>query len=521
MQLLSPHTRIGILVIAVVFVLLFYLSVPSSTVPDDTVVGVANSGETPHLQQQQQGMSESEKVSKLEETPITTPPETDTPTKQVEPYSSSPNAFVCKRLSHGFSSMRHIDLCYDSSLCVGEVRISPAGARNISQSRPLSQNPKWSSDLWRRHGPDAWRILVEGDEKFVAPAQHIGGGHYRVPFGFAREGTFDVTIKWEYEDAWAIDETRHRPLHNKNKHVVHRGGDASVACRSKKSRNTAGGRWVRRPKTVRVVAPIAAMRGSRHRLLLGTDHVWLPYGTDTLPYLYTENTVSNPHKTRIIECIRRKHWRSLLVTGDSQSRSVFYSIKSRMFGDDALMASAGSSGASSVEEAMQEARGPKVRYANATLDSIGFKMSYAWDNYLEHLDSSLNKADLVIAGFGAHPASWGQWTYEKMSSVVHGLVSKMCRHANEHPTKAIVWYGAPAWPKLKPDDNFRVTNARLTEFNKFAMDEIAMQCPEKISVIDFFTLSLPQLKLSKDGAHYDGTVVMSGFVDLLWSAVCG
>ena len=96
-----------------------------------------------------------------------------------------------------------------------------------------------------------------------------------------------------------------------------------------------------------------------------------------------------------------------------------------------------------------------------------------------------------------------------------GVAEVLCRRKGE-----TVWFGSPAWPKGKPAsvDNFRVTNARLGIFNRIARDALSM-CT-RIRHLDFFQISLGQLKLSKDGAHYDKSVVMPTFVDLLHEALC-
>ena len=87
------------------------------------------------------------------------------------------------------------------------------------------------------------------------------------------------------------------------------------------------------------------------------------------------------------------------------------------------------------------------------------------------------------------------------------MARMICDRLRRNASKRIVWYGAPAWPKMKPDDNFRVTNLRLHLFNAMADDAMKTSCG--VPVLNFFGISWPQLKLSRDGAHYDGTVVMA------------
>ena len=155
--------------------------------------------------------------------------------------------------------------------------------------------------------------------------------------------------------------------------------------------------------------------------------------------------------------------------------------------------------------------------------------------FLEDLKSVVLD-DVLFIGFGAHPASWGQWTFQKMKDHMAKVADALCERRG--PT---VWFGAPAWPKAKSASvaNWRVTNPRLGIFNRLAETAIRSRNCSGIRIVDAFSMSLPQLKLSRDGAHYDKvwmrrsvhvtqhnidiltqTVVIGTFGDLLLKALC-
>jgi hypothetical protein len=153
-------------------------------------------------------------------------------------------------------------------------------------------------------------------------------------------------------------------------------------------------------------------------------------------------------------------------------------------------------------------------------------------------NDSLENADIFVAGLGHHPASWGQWTFQEYFEKSKKIASRLCWFV-KNKRKKVFWYGAPAWPKAKLVNNFRGTNQRLALFNGLMLNHLKTECEEKRNVnlvltssgsgksqkeekiqqkrsendvlylVDFFGITSPVMKHSKDGSHFDGTVVSS------------
>ena len=307
----------------------------------------------------------------------------------------------------------------------------------------------------------------------------------------------------------------------------------------------------------------------------------------------------------------------IFVTGDSQARSVYWALKNyfstvMQYGESSYRAAAfdvatdpkavqkladgnaalAGSQAGAVPGAdeplsyeRRDAGGNKVKHADAlffeneptedgnagggTARGPLVFVYYRWDNYLENLERFSAGADIVVAGFGAHPASWGQWSYAKFATESERVAKILCRRSAKKP---VLFYGSPAWPKAKLVENFRATNARLAAFNGLAIKAIQDECEaaravqqeqEKgaaphananagaggdgstaaaaesadggggagaaaplhdrtigVPLVNFFELSSAQLKLSKDGAHYDGSVVVAQLAHEVLERAC-
>jgi hypothetical protein len=176
--------------------------------------------------------------------------------------------------------------------------------------------------------------------------------------------------------------------------------------------------------------------------------------------------------------------------------------------------------------------------------------------------------DVVIAGYGSHPASWAQWTFETFYNESTRIATALCTAAavemdarnrssdrsRRRRRREFIWYGAPAWPKPKLVDNFRATNLRLGLFNSIAVAALQRECtvrrgvplhylgpsssppphdassiattgtrtrPFAVHVLDLYALATPVLKHSKDGSHFDGTNVVATLADWIFrGALC-
>ncbi len=233
-------------------------------------------------------------------------------------------------------------------------------------------------------------------------------------------------------------------------------------------------------------------------------------------------------------CISGK---TLLVTGDSQSRSLFWAIRESL--QKGFTQSAAPLNKPGSEPQHRDAASVgKITHAYFELRSV--RLRYVWDSYLANIsrsmifeESTMAETDVIVVGMGAHAASWGQWTLRKYHSEMVRIARTLCGRlpgpsssgspgSNSHG-RVVVWYGAPAWPKHKSVENFRATNLRLGAFNAIAEQVLRSVCSlssVKLRFVDFFhmTYSVPQL--SKDGAHYDKSIVAPTVAAAVAAASC-
>lgn len=264
----------------------------------------------------------------------------------------------------------------------------------------------------------------------------------------------------------------------------------------------------------------------------------------------------------------------LFVSGDSQSRSVYWALKNYLatverYGNEATEAGREVQEAGGITKQQQDddeairrrvakqkhtqfvasakeglsfelrdGKGDKVKFAATNFftardgsDGALVRTYYTWDSYLDDIAANADKADVVIAGFGSHPASWGQWSFAKFATRSAEIAKVLCTEGHVK-RKPVLFYGCPAWPKMKLVDNFRATNQRLAAFNGMAVAAIERECNNvmaaataakggvhrpvavgdpafPVRIIDFFEQSTGLMKQSKDGSHYDGTIVVA------------
>lgn len=236
-------------------------------------------------------------------------------------------------------------------------------------------------------------------------------------------------------------------------------------------------------------------------------------------------------------CLRRETSSSQLslsrvvVTGDSQSRSLYRALRDWC-------------SPSRLHAPLHKITAPsgKTRREQGNLaGEAEVVLSYEWDNYLSNIsrtvaktleESPTGRTVVVVAGMGAHPASWGQHSYTQYSNEMQRVAHVFLRALRAHPRLRIAWYGAPAWPKPKSFDNFRITNIRLGLFNYLALEQLegvvvaalnkensthpqqagVVGFAPRLTTVDFFGMTLPVLKWSIDGSHFDKSMVMAAMV---------
>jgi hypothetical protein len=199
-----------------------------------------------------------------------------------------------------------------------------------------------------------------------------------------------------------------------------------------------------------------------------------------------------------------------------------------------------------------------VKITHGIIDARRIQVRFEWDSYLEnisrsvifpardssdgireatksdHMNSGEGFADVVIAGMGAHAASWGQYSLAKYRREMVRIGEMVCKgpfatslvpsDVGRLKKRAVVWYGSPAWPRHKKAvENFRATNLRLSAFNSIAQRTLIEQCEHshvQLRLVDFFHMTYGVPHLSKDGAHYDKSIVAPTIAASLAAALC-
>eukprot|EP00754_Rhynchopus_humris_P007046 Rhum_TRINITY_DN13311_c0_g1::Rhum_TRINITY_DN13311_c0_g1_i3::g.58965::m.58965 len=403
--------------------------------------------------------------------------------------------FVCESpstLLKGGGAAYRLRSCYNATACHGYVEVRLLDRADAAQQQQrVSGDAGWDAWLRANVGPDSFRLVWMSEEEMAMAYQEYdkegsgGGPLYRLRFAFTRPGVYKARFKLELSEYWGVNEAHHNTAHWKNKEVAYLPAYACTAIlpvlRSPQPR-TKLGRWVKR------ALPLASR-------VKGSEWQWAVYGEEQPLGSYTPKQAA--------ACLRQTRADfpvQVRVVGDSQARSVYHALK----------------GLLAQEDASWDVVRRKVANASTAVAGGDISLKYTADMFLEDLKSIVLDHVLFI-GFGAHPASWGQWTFQKMKDHMSKVADALCERKG--PT---VWFGAPAWPKAKSASvaNWRVTNPRLGIFNRLAEAAIRHRNCSGVQIVDAFSMSLPQLKLSRDGAHYDKTVVMGTFVDLLLKALC-
>eukprot|EP01065_Artemidia_motanka_P017037 TRINITY_DN20606_c0_g1_i1.p1 TRINITY_DN20606_c0_g1~~TRINITY_DN20606_c0_g1_i1.p1 ORF type:complete len:539 (+),score=126.93 TRINITY_DN20606_c0_g1_i1:42-1619(+) len=382
--------------------------------------------------------------------------------------------------------------CFDPGRCRGAVVVPPAPPC-CCRSSDMSSDGGWGEWLTEHAGPEHIRLTVQSPSEIVMGTQRwvpprLAGERYTCGasilfFQLSQQREFSARAKCELADGWGVNEKHHNTAHWRNKDVAWL---PTYRCQTPPplvatpAADVEQGRWVAREGGSLKPAPGA-------KPLRGAEWDWERYGGRRRRFTSEEAA----------RCLRSGGGAVVVqIVGDSQARSVYHAVRQRLTSADVSY------------DAMRR------KVANASDTVAGVQLSYRLDSYLDELPR-LADPDVLILGYGAHPASWGQWSYADFGKRVDRVADALCRRRGR-----TVWFGAPAWPKGKPSHvrNFRVTNPRLGIFN--ALSRRALRRCESVRHADFFSMSFPQLRLSKDGAHYDKSVVMSVLVDMLLEQVC-
>ncbi|CUG88918.1 membrane-associated protein, putative [Bodo saltans] len=452
------------------------------------------------------------------------------------PVKSQPTLFF--RTASGFSVHNQLSSQYllFTPIAVGDENST---GESPQPSSSLSKSSWWASD------PTLYQRLISG--------------------GALMELSFN--IKMQRESFWAVNEAHHRVGGRTNMYVLDKGLSVTIPSELWSLwLHGNGGEYNSLPM------PPVQLSGLREGVAHGAFVGWwtqsiIPHtsqqrrhhhlaGLKGYPLVFGRTTNNDDHdddgaaaKLVSPSAAPSSRW---MITGDSQSRSMYRALRNEMTRRQQQLPQVPQGINSSDGDG-----GGKLRVADSTFSTAS--VSYRWDNYLDNLTTTLSEAvrwpddttttttkkdlkpapQLVVAavGMGSHPASWGQYTFLQYQQAAQRVALELFTFAcsprrsdrrQRQQKRIVVWYGAPAWPKPKSVDKFRITNSRLGLFNYAALSALhALKIDKKENIsaaqktrgdddrlcsswhhLDFYAMTLPVLKWSKDGAHFDKSMVL-------------
>jgi hypothetical protein len=219
---------------------------------------------------------------------------------------------------------------------------------------------------------------------------------------------------------------------------------------------------------------------------------------------------------------RRGSYRALLrglkgkriaIGGDSQLRALYYGIVNTLLGHSGPCIRELKSVDKEPPFCIQNVKGSQRR------DIAGVQVDYVDDLFLDKFAGGrYDGYDVVIVGFGQHPASKEHWTMDKYRGSVAAKAKKVQQYRDAGVT--VVWYGAPQYPHTTNGYPVVVrdwrTDARLELFNEIAF---AAMKELQVSVVDAFAATTVMSHTSPDQAHYSN-FVCAELVNIVFDAVC-
>ena len=413
--------------------------------------------------------------------------------------------------------------------CVGRVLLCWDGSPS-AEGAVVSRDTHLSSWMSSVAGPDAFRLSVSGGKEKVAGSSrflanttlcslaagstHRFGYSYIIEFAVREAGKYEIELKWELDNNWALNEVKDTVTHFKNAYLA-RGTQIPGSCKGppqqgqhistilRRCNDTGGsGRWVR--------STVEPKRGQLPAYYPWKGHEW-EYRLDGCRL---DSFYASPNM--LLEQLQSFKARiggrpvKLFFTGDSQVRTVFRHWVSIVSNSPADIA-----------------KGGNLSYTDGT-----HSVQYIWDPYLEAI---LNRStmlaeghyDVIVLGIGPWPSSFGQWPMKQFASRLAAVAEHLKRfvelrlQAQDGIEPLVVWAGAPAWPKPRKMPGFRITNSRLGTMNTIAVRRLRKGIGQlHFRHLDWFQPSLSMTHLHRgDGMHYDHSIVLYTAASMLANIV--
>ncbi|KAJ9454183.1 hypothetical protein DIPPA_20624 [Diplonema papillatum] len=476
-----------------------------------------------------------------------------------------------------------VSVCWSAAGCEGTVRISRARGCYDAAERVISNDPATDAALKRKMGPDFYRVKLVGRREVYQDVMPAFSGDsstclYTARVEAAVRGHYNVGVELLYENYDGVDEVRNvwPPLVKRSvlknaesfmrrsqEAEYHQGqlavvSDELLTCEG----GTDLGAWppAGKPpsKTVNAVyqareipdSPTAydlqavCGRGARGR--------WTPrWVAQSDAPLYTKVRARKvSRKPVIFEWIKQRDrdwvWltcgaskqaldldakkaclkgKKVVVIGDSQLRAAYFGLVNVLLGlADGCVRNISSPNHEAQSLFMQEKscqENVKGTHRHR-VPSHGIDLSFHDDAYVDKCGKHASSADVLVLGFGQHPASKKHWPLSRFNATMQSRAQCLRTAAAARPRASLVWLMAPKYPDTQTGYPVGVkdwrTDPRMLLFNDIARHELR-QAPRNVHVVEAFDITAPMGHTSSDQAHYNN-FVLHGMVKEILDAAC-
>eukprot|EP01064_Diplonema_japonicum_P019575 TRINITY_DN2831_c0_g1_i1.p1 TRINITY_DN2831_c0_g1~~TRINITY_DN2831_c0_g1_i1.p1 ORF type:complete len:548 (+),score=71.09 TRINITY_DN2831_c0_g1_i1:66-1646(+) len=424
-----------------------------------------------------------------------------------------------------------VKTCFDPEKCHGEILIKPT---STPLNRKFSNDPETEKFLREDHGPDHYRFFLRSHNEVSGPPNSLTYNPeknvYSGSIDLTKRGVHNIVLEVLYEEWNGIDEARDfwPPLLKEpilklgtsalreRKTNYHEGqlspsSDDILTCNNdqpKQNKNPCTGRettgrWVVTDPTKKLFTKVRSKKVQKTPVVFQwdpqIDEAWeWSFDTCTLP---TTNVKDLPRK-------------SILVTGDSQLRSIYFGLVNFLQGNGLgcvrnistpqhmnqyLFASG--------EQCVENVKGKQ----KATLRNGEVSLHFLDDPYLDKVHKNGRHYSAVVGGFGQHPASRKHWPFKRFNTTMADRAVQVNSLLTEG--KTFVWVTSPKYPDTKKGYPVGVkdwrTDPRLIVFNSAAKSHLAplLREHDRLRLVDTFPLTQLMGHTSSDQAHYNNFVL--------------
>ena len=227
----------------------------------------------------------------------------------------------------------------------------------------------------------------------------------------------------------------------------------------------------------------------------------------------------------------------IVISGDSQLRALYYATVNTLLGNGDLCVRNITTQLSEPRECVANVKGSQrksLQFMNSNNNKksnnnnqqfLPIQVDYIDDLFLNRIKQKLGyNYEIIICGFGQHPASKEHWRFDKYAKAVDQRMAQLksivtSSSSSSSTSSKVIWYTAPHYPHTKKGYPVVVkdwrTDSRLELFNNYS-SKVAKE--NGFAVVDSFAISDAFMHTSPDQAHFSNFVA-SEFVRMLFSVM--